>query len=204
MNKRKLHHLWVKLRPVSYWYFLILCLVSLSFGILALRQNNLAALRLRDKVIAVDKQNGDVEAALRELRSFIYGHMNAGLGKGPTAIKPPIQLKYRYERLLAAEKARVSAQNEKIYTDAQAYCEQHIPAGLSGGGRVPCIQQYVSEHGIKEQPINDALYKYDFVSPIWSPDLAGFSLLFSGVFLLLFIARFSLDKWLVAKFNEHA
>lgn len=195
MDKGKLHHLWRKLRPISYWYFLVGCVVCGLVAIYALRQNNLTAVRLRDEVLKVDQQNGDVEAALRTLRAHVYGHMNASLAN-PTGVYPPIQLKYRYERLVTAEKERVSAQNERIYNDAQTTCEQQFPAGLSGGGRVPCIEAYVANHGVKEQPIPDALYKFDFVAPVWSPDLAGWSLVLAGLFLALFAFRLSLEIWL--------
>jgi hypothetical protein len=202
MRKRQLHHLWVRIRPVSYWYFLAAFLVSGIVALVALRQNNLTALRLRDEVLQVDQQNGDVEAALRKLRTYVYGHMNANLAS-PNGVYPPIQLKYRYERLLAAEKDQVSAANTQIYNDAQKYCEQAVPQGLSGRGRVPCIQEYVDSHGLKEQPIPDALYKFDFASPVWSPDLAGWSLVLTIVFGLLFLIRFGLERWLWHTLEQH-
>ena len=49
--------------------------------------------------------------------------MNTNLSSGGNAIKPPIQLKYTYERLLATEQAKTAASNSKIYTEAQAYCQ---------------------------------------------------------------------------------
>lgn len=72
---------------------LTIAIVASIVCVFALRANNLKALELRDNVVAVDKQNGDIEAALRELRTFVYGHMNTNLSSGPNAIKPPIQLK---------------------------------------------------------------------------------------------------------------
>jgi len=195
MNKRRLHHLWTRLRPISYWYFLALFIIGAVISVSALRNNNLTMIKLRDAVITADEQNGDTETALRNLREYVYSHMNTNLASGPDAIKPPVQLKYRYERLVAAEKARVAASNSQIYTEAQAFCEQQFPAGLSGGGRVPCIEQYVTRSGVTEQPIPEGLYKFDFVSPWWSPDLAGWSLVASTLFLLLFLFRFGLERW---------
>jgi protein tyrosine phosphatase len=61
---------------------------------------------LRDKLLVVDQQDGDVELALRELREHIYSHMNSELGG--SNVQQPIQLKYRYERLVNAEKVRVT------------------------------------------------------------------------------------------------
>lgn len=196
MTAKKERTAWAKVRAISSWYFVIGLLIFGITTIVALRHNNLTALKLRDHVYQVDKGNGDVEAALRQLREYVYGHMNTNLSSGPNAIKPPIQLKYRYDRLVAAEKARVNAANAKVYTDAQNYCEQAVPQGLSGRGRVPCIQDYVTTHGVKEQAIPDALYKFDFASPIWSPDLAGWSLLLAAIFSLLLVVRLSLEYWL--------
>jgi hypothetical protein len=195
MNKRKLHHIWTRIRPVSHWYFLALAIIFGVICLTAMRNNNLTALHLRENVINTDEKNGDVEGQLRILREYVYSHMNAHLSGSSNAIYPPVQLKYRYERLVQAEKDRVSKINEKVYQEAQATCEQQFPHGLSGGGRVPCIEAYVTSHGTKEQPIQDYLYKFDFISPIWSPDLAGISMILSGLFLLLFVIRFALEKW---------
>lgn len=202
-SKRTLHHAWKRLRPINAWYFLAAAVVFLIIGLYALRQNNLTALRLRDKVLAADQANGDVETPLRQLREFVYGHMNADLAQGPNAIKPPIQLKYRYERLVEAQKNNQS--NEQIYNDAQKVCEKQFPQGLSGSGRIPCVTNYVTSHTLNSNAtIPDSLYKFDFVAPVWSPDVAGISLLISGVCLILFIVRFGLERWLRHSLKQHA
>jgi len=200
MNKRRLHHLWAQLRPVSYWYFAILFAVTGLFALFAYRQNNVRALQLRDELAQVDKDNGDVAGKLNELREYMYSHMNAGLSN-TNSIYPPIQLKYTYERLAAGEKQRVSEANAKIYNDAQKTCEIVVPTGLSGSNRLSCIQQYVDTKGAKENGVPDALYKFDFVSPAWSPDLAGFLVVLSLVFLLLFAVRFAAERWLKSKLS---
>jgi len=202
MHKREWHHWLVRLRPVSYWYFAALFLASGAIALYALRQNNLTAVRMRDNVLEVDKNNGDVETALRELREFTYSHMNARLSSS-TGIYPPIQLKYRYDRLVAAEQERVSGgANQGLYSQAQASCEARYPAGLSGSNRLPCIRQYVDEHGgtdAKPQPIPDALYKFDFVSPAWSPDVAGWALVVAGVSLILLVSRVAIGQWIKSR-----
>jgi hypothetical protein len=97
---------------------------------------------------------------------------------------------------VAAEKERVSASNARIYTEAQNSCEKQFPGELSGRNRVPCIQDYVAKNGVQEQPIPDALYKFDFSSPVWSPDLAGWSLVVACLCGFLLIVRISLELWL--------
>lgn len=160
------------------------------YSLLALRSNNVAMIELREKVYQADLQNSDVETPLRELRQYIHAHMNTDPASGSNAIRPPIQLKHRYERLVAAEKQRVADANTRVYTEAQAYCERQNPGSVSGGSRVPCIEQYVSSNGVRENPIPDSLYKFDFVSPRFSFDSAGISLLLAAVLLTATLGRF--------------
>lgn len=192
-------HRWLRrLREVNILWLAAALAVCGVTCVLALRHNNLNMVRLRDKVFQADKNNGDVEKALRDLRVYVLGHMNTNLSSGPFAVKPPIQLKYRYDRLVKAEEDRVAAINAQVYTDAQNFCEQQFPHGLSGSGRVPCIKDYVSSHGTNPQPIPDALYKFDFISPRWTPDLAGWSLVATVMAGALLVLR-QVSDWLLRR-----
>ena len=204
MNKRHLHHIWTRFRPISYWYFLVATLVCGVIFVFAYRQNNLGLIKYRDAVFAADEANGDVEKALRQLREYVYAHMNTDLTPDESSIRPPIQLKYRYERLVQAEKDRVSKINENIYHEAQIECEKLFPAGQSGRGRIPCIEERVSQNGVKEQPIAKELYQFDFVSPVWSSDLAGWMLILTGLFSLIFITRFLLEIWVKNRMSANS
>lgn len=181
IHKRTLHHYWRLLRNVKPWYFLVLAAIFGMIAVAALRNNNFTALELLDNVQSVDQQNGDTEAALRELRTYMHGHMNTELSGGPNAIKPPIQLKHRFERLVQQEKQRVADINAAVAADAQRNCAGQ--PDFNG-----CTQQFVSSNSVIENTIPDDLYKYDFYSPAWSPDLAGFSLLASAVSTFTFLA----------------
>lgn len=179
-----------KIYLVPYSVFLALFIASSALAIYALRHNNQTMVKLRADVYAADQASGDINTALNKLREYVYGHMNTNLASGGNAIKPPIQLKYTYERLLEAEQSKIAAANSKIYTDAQNYCQARIPAGASGSGRVPCVQDYVTNHAVKTTPIPTGLYQFDFISPTWSPDLAGWSLAAAALMLLTFIYSF--------------
>lgn len=205
MDKSFFRHLLKRLHAVSPWLFLTVAVVSTIVCVVALRHNNVTALTLRDKVLQADKDDKDVEAPLRELREYIYGHMNTDLASGPNAIKPPIQLKYRYDRLVAAAQQQAGAKtSDQLYTEAQAYCERAVPTGLSGRGRVTCISDYVTAHASQQQAVTipDSLYKFDFVSPRWSPDLAGWSLVIAAVCYALFVIRFGLEYWTKAELRD--
>lgn len=201
MAKKPVRSVWARIKPINPWWLLGLSLISGLICISALRLNNLNMIKLRDQVFAADKANGDIEGALRDLRKYIYSHMNTNLSSN-SSVKPPIQLKYRYDRLVEAEKQRANTAGDRIYTDAQKYCEKLYPSSFSGGPRVPCIKNYVSRHNNNAQPIPDSLYKFDFVSPTWTPDLAGWSLVITIVLFVLFIVRLSLEKWVKHDLSE--
>lgn len=174
--------------------WLYLFIVTAIVCVLALRHNNQTMIKLREAVYTADKNNGDVNTALNKLRAYVYAHMNTALSSGGNNIKPPIQLKYTYQRLFDAQLNQVQSANQGLYTDAENYC-QSINHAYFGTTRVPCVQNYVINHGLKQADINipAGLYEFDFVSPSWSPDLAGFSLILTMVFLAAFLVRFSLD-----------
>lgn len=203
-NKRYLHHVLTRLRLIRYRYLLIASLFMFIVFIFAYRQNNITALKLRDQLLEVDKQNGDTEAALRKLREFTYTHMNANLATNDASIYPPIQLKYRYERLLKAEQDKLAAANARLYTDAQTYCEQQVTSRVTIN-RVPCIQEYLASHGVNTTvtTVPDALYKFDFVSPVWSPDLAGWSLVACVLALLALLGRYATATFLRHQLRKH-
>ena len=90
-----------------------------------------------------------------------------------------------------AEQARVKAQNDKVAGDGANECGQRFSAGGFNPARVACLQEYVTANAAKEKPVPDELYKFDFVSPTWSADLAGVSLVVSVIFGFLTAAQIS-------------
>jgi hypothetical protein len=196
MNKRYLHHLWTRLRRVKPWYFLIIAIISTVVCVLALRANNQHMITLRQAVYAADKDNGDVNGALKQLQTYVTSHMNTNLSSGANTVYPPIQLKYTYERLVQAQ-GQGTLSGDQLYSQAQAYCESQNARDFSGRNRIPCIEEYVQSHGGARLAANvpDALYKFDFVSPRWSPDLAGWSLVIAMLSWLLFVASWLASRW---------
>lgn len=200
MNKRHLHHLWTKFRILKPWYFLTLAILSGLICLFALRANNQHMVKLRNAVYSADKNDTDVQTALSQLQAYVTGHMNTNLTAGNTSVYPPIQLKYTYQRLQAAQSDQLANANSDLYTDAQHYCEQQDSVDFSGHNRVPCIENYVETHDAAQLPvIPDALYKFSFISPSWSPDLAGWSLVVAATCGLLFVVALALK--LIANSN---
>ena len=156
---------------------LILTIISATICIFALRSNNEHMNQLRNQVYQADKNGGNVDAALQTLAKYVTTHMNTNLSSGPNAVYPPIQLTYSYNRITTNQAQTLEQQNSALYTKAEDYCQAVVPNGFSGRYRIPCIEQYISSHGLQGVNIPSALYEFDFISPAWSPDLAGWSLI---------------------------
>jgi len=190
-----MHHLWTKLRVLRPAYFFILFFLSAIICVFALRANNEHMVKLRNAVYAADKAGTNVQQPLNELRAYVTSHMNTNLSSGPNPIYPPIQLKYTYDRLTQSQSNLVTQTNSQLYSQAQGYCEQLDPTDFSGHNRVPCIEQYVQDHALTQAQIPASLYEFSFLSPSWSPDLAGWSLLATIMFGLMFVISFIADQW---------
>ncbi len=192
MNVRQLHHLWTKVRPVEPGYFFIAAGLFLVLGVFGLRANYMHMDELRNAVYEADKNNGDTSAALTNLQRYVTAHMNTKLA-ADNGVYPPIQLQYTYERL---RETNAKASNEQVYADAQAHCEAQNSSDFSGRNRVPCIEEYVESHGVQQKTIPDAMYKFDFISPTWSPDFAGISLLLAGLSSVVGASWWALRGWI--------
>ncbi|MDZ7744563.1 MAG: hypothetical protein U5K77_02255 [Candidatus Saccharibacteria bacterium] len=205
-NKRLLHHLWIKLKPINAWYFLIACLLFTGIAVWALRENNLKMIELRDEVIAADEAGEGVDEALAELRQHVHSHMNADLSGDDTSIYPPLQLRHTYERLKDKnDNEEVAQHNRQVAKRAATVCEnRHGPGSLDQ--RVQCVETYITQNSLEEKEevkVPKELYQFAFVSPVWSPDLAGWSIVLAVLFFTLFTVRFTLERWLRYQLHNH-
>lgn len=201
MDKRKLHHQYGLIKKVRPQYFLYIALFFLAMGVIGMRQNNLHMIDLREQVYLADEKGTDVEKPLRELREYVYRHMNTDLASGNVSIKPPIQLTHRYERLVVEEQKKADKVNKEVKAKAESVCEQRFPAAGLNPDRINCVAAYTRENAVKPNQIPSELYKFDFVSPTWSPDFAGLSLLAALIFFTFFIIRLAVGWWYKYELN---
>lgn len=178
------------IRAIKPWYLIALTVIVASICIFALRANNEHMNQLRNDVYIADKKGGNVELALENLDKYVTSHMNTDLSSGPNGIYPPIQLTHSYNRATQNLQVALQQQNSTLYTQAENYCQAKIPQGFSGRYRVPCIEQFITDHGLKVNNTSTALYQFDFISPTWSPDLAGWSLVATILLAILTVVSF--------------
>jgi hypothetical protein len=180
MGKKKTLKLSRYIKGYVIWLIIGVFVASTYNFVIAYRNNDIEMVGLREAVYVADEQGGDIETALRELRDFVTTHMNADLRKGSNTIESedPIQLVNTYNRAVAAEQVRVSTERAKIASEAQSSCEKQFPLPPLTR-RAQCVQEYKDARTVTERTIDKQYYTYDFVSPSWSPDEAGLSLLVS-------------------------
>ena len=175
----------------------VLFILFACLSIYGLRQNNLEMIRLKNQLMTADRDDGNVNGDLNTLRSYIYNHMNTSPGT-KNGVYPPIQLKYTYQRLLAQAQAGITAQNNQLYNQAVAYCNSIEPNATADEDSLrqlaTCEEAHYIAQPLASAYVSPALYEFDFISPIWSPDLAGFSILISIALLIAIVAIFIFEK----------
>jgi hypothetical protein len=146
-------------------------------------------IELRNLVAQADEQNKDIPKAVTNLRNYVASHMNTGMGDRG------IYLEHSYQRSYEAAVAvatQGSAAGATIYRQADLDCQGQFPKASSFAAYVQCMTDKVAASGISTGPItppSSDLYRFNFVSPAWSPDVAGFTLLAAVLLAVLLVGR---------------
>jgi hypothetical protein len=148
-----------------------------------LRLNNIGMVQRREAVIDADSV-GDgttIQNRLYDLQRYVTTHMNTDLGKG-------IYLESSYKRDIQAAYEKV-ANDSDVYRKAQAVCMPKF--SYWSQAYVLCtkveLDKYPGVDSIKWP--NPDLYLHAFVSPLWSPDFAGWSVLICIAILTMILIR---------------
>lgn len=145
----------------------------------------------RNVVKNADEQNGNVQAALSELQKYVSAHMNTHLGKG-------IFLEYSYQRAYEAALAQAASKtnpNSTIYTEAEQACQQEYMHHGVFSRYIQCVQEKLKAMAPGTDPLTQVkqlppeLFTYNFISPVWSADLAGLSLLATLLIFVVLLLR---------------
>lgn len=190
--KERLRHRLKQLKAVKTWQLLVLLLLSTLVSATLLRLNNLTMIDLRRDVVNADEKGDEaqLEQSVNNLARYVRSHMNTGLGDA-------FYLTAAYERArqVAVQAAGdTSNPDSALYQQASVQC-QNSSERARAGGYVPCVLNKVRELGNNEALVselrlpNAELYSINFVSPLWSPDAAGWSVLLTGVIIVLIVAR---------------
>lgn len=190
-DKRSVKKQLKQLEYVKTWQLVLLLILSLFVSATFLRLNNVGMIERRHAVEAADKSTdvNSVSDALFDLQRYASVHMNADSGD----VYLVETFNRDVERIMKEALARNSKENNvlqladaacrpRFYTTSQAY--------------ILCVRDEQAKYPEAANPSDDvqfpdpSLYKHSFVSPRWSPDFAGWSVVVSIVLLLMVIVRF--------------
>lgn len=178
------------LRHIKTWQLVILLALAGFLAATFLRLNNIGMIQRRDAVLAADQAGdvNDMHNRLLDLQQYVSGHMNASTG--------PFYLEYQYGR--DVQKAIASAGNSSnpngnIHAKADAVCRPQFSSWSLA--YVQCFTEELAKYPPSPDPSQNVdlpsaqLYRYDFVSPRWSADFAGWSVLLCAVLLVIILMR---------------
>jgi cytochrome c1 len=190
-----------RLEQVKTWQLIVLLILSLFVSATLLRLNNVGMVERRESVYAADKAADDDEVLdrLYDLQRYASSHMNASTGD--------VYLDKKYQRDVervvreteVANRESSDRSAELLY-QAYAICRDRFPGYSSAYTQcVGAEQDKIPENAIgvtraEFPPV--ALYKHNFISPVWSPDFAGWSVLITVFLGVAVIIRFIVGVYL--------
>ena len=179
------------LQRVKTWQLLILLLLALFVAATFLRLNNIGMVQRRDAVLTADKKGDEAITIQRlsELQRYVSGHMNTDLGKG-------VFLQSSYDRAVKAADNSAGSDNNpngNIYKKAQDVCAPqftrystaYLQCTITQLQKYPAANNLISSANLP----NPNTYLHGYVSPVWSPDFAGWSVLLCVVLVLMILIR---------------
>ncbi|MGD8373249.1 MAG: hypothetical protein PVI21_00095 [Candidatus Woesebacteria bacterium] len=197
-NRRQVHYWWRMLRRIKVWQLMILLAIFSVASVELLRQNNLGMIELRNMVKMADEQGNDAQTkqSLADLQSYIYSHMNTSMGERGIYLEHTYQR--AYERTIQ-EGMKDDSESRNLYNSADEACQSVFNKTYSFPAYTQCVAERLANQdssdplaSIKTPSVD--LYRYNFTSPLWTPDNAGFVVLITFLILIFLLVRILLTS----------
>lgn len=221
MDKRRIKTTLNKIRALKTWQLLILLVLTFFVMATALRMNNVGMIRRREAVISADA-SGDREKALKatqDLANYAYSHMNSGgilyIEGGGWKIERNVRVIWEkiyeadYQKAMNEASAKMANNpNGNIYKKTAEICDP-INTGYNRA-YFDCfwneLQKYSGEDyisGTQVQIPDPNEYTFTFISPIWTPDIAGWTILVAILIVFLIIFKLIFEGILRLMLKKH-
>ena len=201
IDKKKTKFRIKRLSQIKTWQLVILLIMSGFISATFLRLNNVGMVERRESVENADKA-GDIvnlQQRLYDLQRYVSTHMNADPGR----IALDHTYKQMYDRKLKEFEEEIkNRSNNDTVSKVRAVCDARAQQG--GYGRfttqadpryINCINEEWEKYPAAkvanlqfEAPSTEPYY-HTFVSPIWSADYAGWSLLVTIFIAMIIVMR---------------
>ena len=191
VDRRKIKKTLKRISALKTWQLLVLLVLVIFVAATALRLNSVEMGKRRDAVISADKDQDEAKAGerLKELSDFVSHHMNT-----TTEVLLVEIYKRDAQKIItdANEKANHNP-NGNIYKRTAEVCDP-INTGYNQA-YFTCLynelQKYSSDDYVATSVKfpDSSLYTHRFSSPLWTPDLAGWTILTSIIIVILIVAK---------------
>lgn len=192
INKKQVRRNIKQLQRIKTWQLVVLLILSVFVSATFLRLNNIGMIERRKAVLSADEtgNNDTTKNRLFDLQRYVSAHMNTSMGKG-------LYLESSYKRTVKTAYDQASKDtnpNGNVYKKAQDVCAPkfsnwsyaYIQCTTTELAKYPSSEELISS--VKLPQADSFLYSYQ--SPAWSPDFAGWSIVFCVVILIMIITRF--------------
>ena len=190
-DKRQAQRSIRQLQRIKTWQLVVLLILSSFVSATLLRLNNIGMIERRDAVLSADEQGKDEVTTLRlyDLQRYVSAHMNTDMSGGIY-----LEAGYKRDTKIAYDKAsNDSNPNGNVYKKAQAVCAPKFSS--FSYAYIQCTTDELAKYPSSQSLISDVnapradSYKHVFISPVWSPDFAGWSVLITAAIGLMILAR---------------
>ena len=190
-DKRQIKRNIKELQRFKTWQLVILLILACFVAATFLRLNNIGMVERRTAVVAADEAgNSEVTInRLYDLQRFVSAHMNTDMGKGLY-----LETSYKRDDQAALDKAsQDSNPNGNIYKKAQEVCAPQF--SRYSYAYLQCTTGELAKYPAASDPTSSVKrphpdnYLHVFVSPLWSPDFAGWSVVICLVISFMIIVR---------------
>lgn len=190
--------LW-RVRQLKTWQLLIIVVLLGFVAAIFLRLNNVGMVERRSAVLASDNEGieANIAARLYDLQRYTAAHMNANTGV--------FYLEQQYNRDVEkaiAKASKTSSNAASINKKVDAVCRPRYSGNFRAYAQCFAseLNKYPSGKSLQNaiQKPSTRLYQHEYVSPLWSPDFAGFSILACIIVIMVILSR--LIIYLILKF----
>ena len=190
-DKRRIKRNIKELQRIKTWQLVILLILASFVAATFLRLNNIGMVERRKAVVAADEagNSGVTINRLYDLQRFVSAHMNTDMGKGLY-----LETSYKRDDQAALDKAsQDSNPNGNIYKKAQEVCAPQF--SRYSYAYLQCTTGELAKYPAASDPASSVQrphpdsYLHVFVSPLWSPDFAGWSVVACLVISLMISVR---------------
>lgn len=189
-DKRRVKRNIKQLQRIKTWQLIILFILAVFIAATFLRLNNIGMKERRDAVLSADSSGDEtaLQSRMYDLQRYVVAHMNSDTGV--------FYLEGEYKResqRRVAEAENYADPNGNVFVKAEAVCKPQFTAWSEA--YVQCFADQLAKYPASPNPVENvtfpdaSLYRYDFESPLWSSDFAGWTVLVCAAILLMIILR---------------